>query len=223
MTGGKISLRRLALAVVLALSAQHAAFAGNVQIAGKLSIPARVPLAVVSTDPIVQRVLEQDFRGARRGPDSSSGVPVTVTVTVNDKLLKPGVVLGDLGPGDPWVLANLLRKAGADPPPLGDTGDKPLDPYDESARRQVMQPNDPMQGFRDYNAMRNAATQSSGPRFGSNGDAKDEEIYDRVIVAHASVSGADDQMTAVAVVHPGDDVGTARELIAEEIANAILH
>lgn len=212
----------LAGAVVLGLAS--AAIAGDVQTAGKLAVPLNAPLAAISTDPIFQRTLDQDFRGQHRGPDSSSGTPiVTVTVTVNEKLLKPGVMLGDLGPGDPWVLANLLRQAGAEPPPLGDTGNKPLNPYSESVRRQVMQPEDPMQRFRDYQAMKNAYDRPEGPRFGPNGRAKDQEIYDRAIVARASASNSNDQMTAVIVAHPGDDVSMAKELLAEAIANQILH
>ena len=85
---------------------------------------------------------------------------MTVTVTVNEKLLKPGVVLGDLGPGDPWVIAKLMRAAGTDPPPIGDTGNKPLDPYSEAARRGIMDPNDPMAGAAQLSGLqeRNAAS-----------------------------------------------------------------
>ena len=62
-----------------------------------------------------------------------------------------------------------------------------------------------------------------GPKFGPNGNAKDEEIYDRAIVARATSSGSSDQMMAVVVAHPRDDVRTVKELLAEEIANSILH
>ncbi len=199
------------------------AIAGEVQVDGKISAPQAASLFAVSTDPIVQQTLEQDFRDAHRGPDSGIGATVTVTVTVTDKLLKPGVVLGDLGPGDPWVIADLLRKAGTDPPPIGDTGNKSLDPYAEAARRQVMQPDDPMQNFRTYEQMNHALMKPEAPRFGPNGDAKDEEIYDRVIVARASAGGSPDQMTALMVVHPRDDLRAAKELVAEEIANSVLH
>jgi hypothetical protein len=199
------------------------ALASDVQTDGKISVPQSAPLFAVCTDPVVQQTLEQDFRGAHRGPDSGNGLPVTVTVTLNDKLLKPGVVLGDLGPGDPWVIAKLLRAAGADPPPIGDTGDKHLDPYAEAARRQLMQPDDPMLGLRNYQNFKNEMQRPEGPRFGANGNASDDEIYDRAIVARASVGGSPDQMMAVVVVHPRDDVRTAKELVAEEIANSILH
>ncbi len=210
------------LAVLMATLA-GVAIASDVQIDGKLSIPQTAPLFAICTDPIVQQTLEQDFSGAHRGPNSGNGSPVTVTVTVNEKLLKPGVVLGDLGPGDPWVIAKLLRAAGTEPPPIGDTGNKPLDPYSEAARRQILDPNDPMMGLRNYQSFRNEMRRPQEPRFGPNGNASDEEIYDRAIVARASVGGSPDQMMAVVVVHPRDDVQTAKELVAEEIANSILH
>lgn len=199
------------------------AIASDVQTEGKVTVPETAPLFAVCTDPVVQETLEQDFRGAHRAPDSGHGMPVTVTVTVNEKLLKPGVVLRDLGPGDPWQIARLLRAAGTEPPPIGDTGDKHLDPYAEAARRQVMEPDDPMLGLRNYQNFKNEARRPEGPRFGPNGNASDEEIYDRAIVARASVGGSPDQMMAVIVLHPNDDLRSAKQLVAEEIANSILH
>jgi len=212
----------LMLAVMMATLA-GVAIASDVQTDGKISVPQTAPLFAICTDPIVQQTLVQYFSGAHRGPNSGHGSPVTVTVTVNEKLLKPGVVLGDLGPGDPWVIAKLLRAAGTEPPPIGDTGNKPLDPYSEAARRQILDPNDPMMGLRNYQTFRNEMRRPQEPRFGPNGNATDEEIYDRAIVARASVSGSPDQMMAVVVVHPRDDLQTAKELVAEEIANSILH
>jgi len=210
------------LAALLAIGA-GLAHASDVQTDGKISVPQTAPVFAVCTDPIVQQTLEQDFRGAHRELGNGNGRPVTVTVTVNEKLLKPGVVLGDLGPGDPWVIAKLMRAAGTDPPPIGDTGNKPLDPYSESARRQIMDPNDPMMGLRNYQAFKNEMQRPEAPRFGANGNASDEEIYDRVVVARATVGGSPDQLMALVVVHPRDDVRTAKELVAEEIANSILH
>jgi hypothetical protein len=210
------------LATLLVICAS-VAIASEVQTEGKVSAPESAPLLAVCTDPVVQETLEQDFRSAHRGPDSGGSTPVTVTVTVTENLLKPGVVLHDFGPGDPWEIARLLRAAGAEPPPIGDTGDKRLDPYAEAARRQVMEPDDPMLGLRNYQDFRNEAKRPEGPSFGPNGNATDEEIYDRAIVARASVAGSSDQMMAVIVVHPRDDDHTAKELVAEEIANSILH
>jgi len=121
--------RSAALLATMVAIFEGVAIAGSgVQTEGKVTVPETAPLFAVCTDPTVQQTLEQDFRGAHREPDSGHGTPVTVTVTLNEKLLKPGVVLRDLGPGDPWEIARLLRAAGAEPPPIGDTGDKHLDP-----------------------------------------------------------------------------------------------
>jgi hypothetical protein len=49
------------------------------------------------------------------------------------------------------------------------------------------------------------------------------EIYDTVIVARASLEGVTDELKVVAVVHSGDDARRAKVLVAEEIANAVLH
>jgi len=223
MTAKACHIRSGILLAAFVMMLGGVALASEVQTDGKVSVTQTAPLFAVCTDPVVQETLEQDFRGAHRGPDSGHGLPVTVTVTVNEKLLKPGVVLGDLGPGDPWVIAKLLRAAGVEPPPIGDTGDKHLDPYSEAARRQLMDPNDPTLGLRNYQAFKNEMRRPEAPRFGANGNASDEELYDRAIVARASVAGSPDQMMAVAVVHPRDDVRTAKELVAEEIANSILH
>jgi hypothetical protein len=80
-----------------------------------------------------------------------------------------------------------------------------------------------MRGLRNYQAFKNEMRRPEAPRFGANGNASDDEIYDRVIVARASVGGSPDQLMAVVVVHPRDDVRSAKQLVAEEIANAILH
>ena len=220
MKAGNFHFRWTATAGLICLSAALAG-AAQVQTEGKISVPQTAPLFAVCTDPVVQQTLEQDFRGSHR--DSGTGAPVTVTVVVNDKLLKPGVVLGDLGPGDPWVVAKLMRAAGEEPPPIGDTGDKHLDPYSEAARKQLLDPDNPTLAWQNYQSFRNEARRPDGPRFGPNGNASDEELYDRVVVARASVGGSPDQMTALVIVHPSEDVHSAKELVAEEIANAILH
>lgn len=217
------SLGSIAAALVAVGIAAAPVFAGNVRVAGKLTAPPHVPLAAVSTDPVIQQVLDEDFRGAHRGPDSGTQPPVTVTVTMNEKLLKPGLALGALGPGDLFLISSMLKDLGEEPPPVGDTGDKPSDPYSMMARQQFMQPGDPMQGYRDYRAMENSVMRPSGPRFGPNGNAPDKDIYDLILVGRATVSGSNDDLTAVAVVHPGDDVRAAKSLIAEEISNALLH
>lgn len=216
-------MARAAVAAVAVAIFSAPAFAGDVKIAGKLTAPERVPLTAVSTDPLIQQILDEDFRGAHRGPDSGGQPPITVTVTMNEKLLKPGLTLGALRPGDPLLISNMLKDLGEEPPPLGDTGDKPSDPYSTLARQQFMRPGDPMQGYRDYQTMENTVMRPSAPRFGANGNASEKEIYDLILVARATVSGSSDDLTAVAVIHPGDDVRAAKSLIAEEITNALLH
>jgi hypothetical protein len=47
--------------------------------------------------------------------------------------------------------------------------------------------------------------------------------YDTIIVARASLNGKPEELTVVAVVHPGEDERDAKKLVAEEIANAVLH
>jgi hypothetical protein len=48
-------------------------------------------------------------------------------------------------------------------------------------------------------------------------------IYDTVYIAHANVGTDTGGLTVVAVAHPGSNPHEVRKLIAEEIANAVLH
>src|SRR5207302_5563134 len=113
-TGAKLfsSCAVVSIAAVLALPAL--ALAADVKTAGKLAVPDRAPLFAVSTDPIVQQTLDQDFRGMHRGPNSASNgvAPVTITVTLTQRLLKPGTTLRDFGGGDLMVVAQLIKQAG---------------------------------------------------------------------------------------------------------------
>jgi hypothetical protein len=61
--------------------------------------------------------------------------------------------------------------------------------------------------------------QGAGPRFG----VVDDNRYDTVVVARATLGTAPEEMTVVALAHPGEDIHEAKKMIAEEIANAILH
>ena len=190
--------------------------------AGTITVPAGSSILAFSTDPTVAQVLGQDLGAMHRGSAESNRTPLTLTVNVSQEPLKPGVSLNQLAPGDPQV-ANLIREAGATPPPIGDTGDKHLDPYSEAARRQIMDPDNPTLALQNYESFKNEARRPEGPRFGPNGNASDEQIYDRAVVARASVGGSPDQMIALIVVHPSEDLRSAKELLAEEIANSILH
>jgi len=55
--------------------------------------------------------------------------------------------------------------------------------------------------------------------FGSPADTD----YDTVIIARVSVSSAPDEMTLVAVSHPGEDLNEVKKHLAERIADSVLH
>jgi len=186
---------------------------------GKLNVPANASVVAICTDPVVQNVLNEDLRAARHGQPSNPENSVTLTVTVNQQMLAPGVSLNQMFPGDPSMV-ELLKEAGADPPPLGDSGNQPIDPFANEARRQALSPDDPVTDqFRAYQARRNALGNGPTPY----DKIPKNQIYDTVIVARASLEGAADELKVVAVVHSGDDARQAKELVAEEIANSVLH
>src|SRR5208282_3245966 len=207
-----------AIAIVVAICGF--AHAADIRMAGKLVAPANTGVVAICTDPVVQNVLNEDLRAARHGLASNPENSVTLTVTVSQQLLAPGVSLNQMFPGDPSMV-ELLKAAGAEPPPLGDSGDQPSDLYAQQARRQALSPDDPAtEQFRAYQASRQAMSGSSALRPYDN--IPKNEIYDTVIVARASLEGAADELKVVAVVPSGDDARRAKELVAEEIANAVL-
>ena len=209
---------RAIAAVAIVVANCGFARATDVKLAGKLTPPANASVVAVCTDPVVQNVLNEDLRAARHGPSNPDN-SVTMTVTVNQQMLAPGVSLNQMFPGDPSMV-ELLKQAGADPPPLGDSGDQPIDPFAQQARRQALSPDDlATEQFRAYEAGRNAMSNGPTPY----DSIPKNQIYDTVIVARASLEGAPDELNVVAVVHSGDDVRRAKELVAEEIANAVLH
>jgi hypothetical protein len=212
---------RCALAVLAAIAAiAGTARATDIKIAGKLSLPPDTGVIVICTDPVVQKILNEDLRAARRGTGPEERM-VTLTVTVNQQLLKPGVSLNQMFPGDPSMV-ELLKAAGAEAPALGDSGDQPIDPYALEARRGALTPDDPVTAqFRSYQTRQQIIRGAHAPT--PYDSIPESEIYSTVIVARASLEGAPDQMKVVAVVQSGDDARRAKELVAEEIANAILH
>ena len=214
-------LLRCALTVLAAIAAVAGfARATDIKMAGKLNVPRDASVIAICTDPVVQRILNEDLRAARRatGPDEHM---VTLTVTVSQQLLKPGVSLTQMFPGDPSMV-ELLKSAGADAPALGDTGDKAIDPYETEARRGALTPDDPLTAqFRSYQARQQMMNGAHAPT--PYDKIPESEIYSTVIVARASLEGAPDQMKVVALVQSGDHTRRAKELVAEEIANAILH
>jgi hypothetical protein len=211
--------RRAIAGLAIAAAMGGFARAADVKMSGKLNPPANASVVAICTDPVVQNVLNEDLRAARHGQPSNKDDSVTLTVTVNQQMLAPGVSLNQMFPGDPSMV-ELLKEAGADPPPLGDSGNQPIDPFANEARRQALSPDDPVtEQFKAYQARRNAFGNGPTPY----DSIPKNQIYDTVIVARASLEGAADELKVVAVVHSGDDVRLAKELVAEEIANAILH
>ncbi|MBF6559095.1 MAG: hypothetical protein IVW56_02305 [Candidatus Binataceae bacterium] len=235
--------------------------------AGKIDVPAGADLVPFSTDPTIANVLRQDLEVHGRSASDHAQAPLTLTVSVNEQPLKPGVSMSDLAPGDPQVAA-LIRAAGATPPPLGDTGTA----FDEVALARARAENNtmppaasPMQQIlsqiQNPNAgvptaldpggcmpgvgpcMDPAAAPTPRPQPGTAGytgdtqqylqqghqdlpyqaQTPDDNNFDSVIVARVSLSGSPDEMTIVAVTHPGEDGRSAKKLIAEEIANSVLH
>jgi hypothetical protein len=210
---------RAIFALAIAVAIGGVAHAADIKVAGKLTAPANATVIAICTDPVVQNVLNEDLRAARHGQASNPDESVTLTVTVNQQMLAPGVSLNQMFPGDPSMV-ELLKQAGADPPPLGDSGNQPIDPFANEARRQALNPDDPTTDqFKAYQMRRNALQNGPTPY----DDIPKNQIYDTVIVARATLGVETDELKVVAVVHSGDDVRQAKELVAEEIANAVLH
>jgi hypothetical protein len=208
-------------ALAIAVAIGGVAHAADIKMAGKLNAPAAASVVAICTDPVVQNVLNEDLRAARHGQPSNPDNSVTLTVSMNEQMLAPGVTLNQMFPGDPSMV-ELLKAAGADPPPLGDSGSQPIDPYANEARRQALNPDDSAsEQFRTYQASRQAMNGAGALTPYDN--IPKNQIYDTVIVARASLEGAADELKVVAVVHAGDDERRAKELVAEEIANAVLH
>lgn len=215
-----LGARQWAIVAVVAMATGGIAHAAEIKMSGKLTPPANASLIAICTDPVVQNVLNEDLRAARHGQPSNPDTSTTLTVTVNQQMLAPGVSLNQMFPGDPSMV-ELLKEAGAQPPPLGDSGDQPAaDPFANEARSQALNPDDAMtEQFKAYEASRQAMGRGPTPY----DSIPKTEIYDTVIVARASLEGAADELKVVAVVHSGDDVRRAKELVAEEIANSVLH
>ncbi len=218
-------IKRVAgLVLLAALFLPRATMALEIRVKGKLEVSPGASLLPVSTDPVVQRVLSEDFTAAKRGGGQAAKTALTLTVTLTQRTLRPGVSLAELSPGDPDVV-ELLKAAGAEPPPVADTGSAPTDPYESAARIAATRPPDPE--LAELQRLAGSAMPGFFPDYDpknylphSGGDAA--EVYDRAIVARVSASGAGGEMTIVAVMHPGDDAREVRKLIAEKIANMVL-
>lgn len=255
-----------ASAVSLLMITPTSDFGFEIKQAGQLRVSRDTQLFAFSTDPIIQEVLSQDFNAASRNIVSHSGSTVTVSVNVTQQMLRPGVSLMQLAPGNPQV-ADLIRAAGATPPPLGDTGNQ----YDQAALARRLAARDYMpndtESSRLINSIANPSGSSEGfgppiplpcaaqtiarpgcppvaqaspsstsnravgdvdqyvqrkrhsPSLFSSGQDND---YDTIVVARASISGEAEEMTLVAISHPGEDINAAKKNVAERIANSIL-
>jgi hypothetical protein len=256
-------LAAAACGAIFALCTVADASAVEIRKTGAVSVPPNTPVVAYSTDPTIAEILGQDLEAARRSAPPSSHSPLTLTVSVSQKPLKPGVPLSELAPGDPQV-AELIKAAGATPPPIGDTGDKPDDAAIARARAQrMLAPRDsPMQQLInqfeappgelgppmpcDPGTLPGAGCVPAGqptprPRPDSpefTGDTQqylqqgralqrftghDDRAYQTVIVVRVTLSGAPEEMTIVGVAQPGEDLHQAKKLIAEDIANTVLH
>jgi len=214
-----------AVALVVSMLAAARVAASEIRTQGRLDVSANEALVVVSTDPVVQRVLSEDFAAAKRTA-SREAKALTLTVTVNQQTLQPGVSLADVAPGDPRVAA-LLKEAGAKAPALTDTGSSRADPYEAAATIEARSPNEAatqqvnrasgysqMPGFYpDYNPKTYLPNRSGGA----------SEVYDTAIVARAVLSDNRGDLTVLALVHPGEDARDVKKLMAERIANLLLH
>jgi hypothetical protein len=213
------SLIQSAAAIAILLMAPTTAAAAQLKTLGHLSISRTTPVIAICTDSVMQTVLTQDFNLAHRSVNSSTA-PVTITVTMHQQVMKPGVSAQDVAPGDP-LAADLLEALGAGPMPLGDSGNQPSDPYEAAARMQALQPESPMmQQMRENQARSNAMSQPGGQLFGREDPG---QVYPTAIVARVTSSAEEGSLTVAALLDPGEDVRDAKELIAEEIANAVLH
>lgn len=202
-----------ALATLIVLARAGSALATDLKTLGRLKIPAGASVMTVCSDPVVQSVLNEDLRS-----HPHSGPPIMVTVTVNARALAPGVSMQDLSPGDPSV-AEMLKEMGAEPPALGDTGNKPLeDPYTTQARRQTLMHEDATIG-----QMQGYINRREDPGQSPYANIPADQMYPTAIVARASASDSATEFKVVALVNPGDDVRAAKKLVAEAIADAILH
>jgi hypothetical protein len=263
MLRGLIRFALAAACLVLLMAPRASAL--EIRKAGKITVPPGAGVVPFSTDAMVADTLRQDFEAEHRAADANATSPVTLSVTVTENSLKPGVSLEDLAPGDPDVEA-LLKSAGATPPPVGDTGTE----VDEAALARARAQNSmlppgatPMQSLMHQlqaqgdlgppepdpsGCVPGSPCTAGGPPPGSQpgtqgytGDTQDymtqgyqgagrrarqqlsANYFDNVIVARVSISGSPDEMTVIAVTHPGEDMHEAKKLIAEEIVNAVLH
>ena len=114
-------IRFTLIAAMIVSVAASRTMALEIRTSGKITVPADVKVVPFSTDALVADRLRQDFEAEHRLASGSANAPLTLSVTMTESPLRPGVSLQDLAPGDPDI-EGLIRSAGATPPPVGDTG-----------------------------------------------------------------------------------------------------
>ncbi len=208
---------------------------------GQLNVPADARVMVVSTDPVMQQVLSEDFAVARRSKKPGAPVMLTLTVAVIERVLQPNVSMIDLAPGVPHV-ADLIKAAGYSPPvaahgePLtGDIaaymaqGNPTAAAYGGNAYNNNGQPLPrQLDQLSPYAPGPPSAPDPRDPRNRPSEppdylQPKPEQIYDSALIAHAVLSDGKGEMTVVAVAHPNEDIHAVKKQLAERIANAVLH
>jgi hypothetical protein len=255
------------LATAVLAGAARAALAADeplikVKVAGKLAVPAGVPLSVIATDPVLQQVLSQDLHVAGRLADASASSVTTVTVTLSQRALAPGMSLNDVAPGDHDAVA-LLKTMGVRPLPPPDLAPPPqpgegdaqtaaegnrglpndIQSYQQQGQEMAPEPMGPPMAaplnpwpMMPWPVPPATAQQRSAlpsympppPNYQPGGNSGDEAgatnpSDDTIFIARATAGQGGSTLTVLAVAHPGYDRHQLRELIAEEIANAVLH
>ena len=238
------NVRRLRfLILLLAVCAATPAHAATLASKGSLEVPSDTKVLVISTDPVLQQVLSEDFGVARRRKPVTGGPRMlTLTVAFMQRVLRPEISMLDLAPGVPGVAA-LVREAGYQPPSeaTGDvlTGDAAE--YVQQGRPSATGYSNPNSAASDPYGRSAVISQLAGyspgpptapdPRDPLNRpsappdylQARAASLYDTALIAHAVLSDGKGEMTVVAVAHPNEDLHAVRKQLAERIANAVLH
>ena len=190
----------------------------------------------IATDPVIQDVLNEDFSVAPRMKAAHGSKTLTLTVTLNQRVLQPNLSLTDLAAGAP-AAAELLSAAGYKQQAPGDNGGEQL-PADAQAYMQNGNP--PATAYQNNNYSQQHDQLSGFPPVMSTWrDPRDprnrpipppdylvqppSSIYDSAVIAHAVLSDGKGEMTLLAVAHPGEDLRAVKKQLAERIANAVLH
>lgn len=230
----------LLLAIATAAPVHSATLASS----GTLNVPSNTKVLVISTDPVLQEVLSEDFSVARRSKSGAGPGMLTLTVAFTQRVLQPQTAMMELAPGVPGV-AKLLKEAGYEPPsevtnqPL--TGDAAeylaqrgpsTTAYGNNSNLGNPYQRDALTGqLNQLSAYSQGPPTAPDPRDPRNRpiDPPDylkphpESLYDTALIAHAVLSDGKGEMTVVAVAHPNEDMHAAKKQLAERIANAILH